>query len=148
VAIVFFAFRIMVGIGIAMLGVVVLGLILRARKMLFATRWFLLLCIGASPLGFVAVIAGWVTAEVGRQPWTVYGLMRTADSVTPSLTGADVAASLLGYAVVYLILFPAGIYAMARIVAAGPSTPELQAAPVEGGRAKPATRATQQEERP
>ena len=65
-----------------------------------------------APLGFVAVLAGWTTTEVGRQPWTVYGLMRTADSVTPSLTGSDVLISLLGYMAVYLIIFPAGIMFM------------------------------------
>ena len=56
----------------------------------------------AAPLGFIAVMAGWTTTEVGRQPWTVYGLMRTAQSVTPSLTGVDVLVSLAGYIAVYL----------------------------------------------
>ena len=55
------------------------------------TRWFLLLCQIATPIGFIAVIAGWAVTEVGRQPWTVYGLLRTAQSVSPSLTGIDVA---------------------------------------------------------
>ena len=58
----------------------------------------------AAPLGFVAVLAGWITTEVGRQPWTVYGLLRTAHSVSPSLTGCDVLLSLIGYVVVYLII--------------------------------------------
>jgi cytochrome d ubiquinol oxidase subunit I len=88
----------------------------------------------ASPLGFLAVLAGWATTEVGRQPWTVYGLLRTADSVTPSLTGFDVVLSLAGYAIVYLIMFPVGIALMARIVRNGPAEPQLEEEPVESGR--------------
>jgi cytochrome bd ubiquinol oxidase subunit I len=120
VAVVFFAFRIMVGIGFIMLGVIVLSWWLRLRGRLFETDWFLRLCQWVAPLGFVAVIAGWTVTEVGRQPWTVYGLLRTAHSVTPSLTGADVMTSLLAYMGVYLIMFPAGIMVMARMVRAGP----------------------------
>jgi cytochrome bd ubiquinol oxidase subunit I len=87
----------------------------------------------ASPLGFLAVLAGWTTTEVGRQPWTVYGLLRTADSVSPSLTGVDVVLSLVGYGVVYLIMFPVGIAVMAGIVRNGPVEPAM-ANPVEAGR--------------
>lgn len=133
VAIPFFAFRIMVGIGLLMLALVVVSWWLRARRRLFDAGWFLLSCQVASPLGFLAVLAGWTTTEVGRQPWTVYGLMRTADSVSPSLTGADVLISLLGYAVVYLIMFPVGLALMARIVKAGPVEPPAPA-PIESGR--------------
>ena len=120
VAVVFWSFRIMVGIGFLMLGVVGLSWWLRMRRALFDTRWFLRLCIGVAPLGFLAVLAGWTTTEVGRQPWTVYGLMRTAHSVSPSLTGNDVLISFLAYAAVYLVMFPAGIAVMAGIVRAGP----------------------------
>ena len=120
VAVVFWSFRIMVGIGFLMLGVVGLSWWLRLRRTLFDTRWFLRLCIGVAPLGFLAVLAGWTTTEVGRQPWTVYGLMRTAHSVSPSLTGNDVLISFLAYAAVYLVMFPAGIAVMAGIVRAGP----------------------------
>ena len=68
----------MVGIGFLMLGVVALGWWLRWRGRLFETGWFLRICQWAAPLGFVAVLAGWTVTEVGRQPWTVYGLLRTA----------------------------------------------------------------------
>ena len=78
------------------------------------------------------MVAGWTTTEVGRQPWTVYGLLRTAQSVTPSLTGTDVILSLLGYAAVYLIIYPAGVAFMARKIATGPAAAEVQ--PVGGGR--------------
>jgi cytochrome d ubiquinol oxidase subunit I len=87
-----------------------------------------------APAGFVAVLAGWTTTEVGRQPWTVYGLMRTADSVTPSLTGGDVLVSLLGYMVVYLVIFPTGVTLMARIVRAGPAQPAVQEEIIASGR--------------
>ena len=73
----FFGFRIMVGIALIMLAVVVASLWLRWRGELFHTDWFLWVCTLASPLGFIAVTAGWATTEVGRQPWTVYGLLRT-----------------------------------------------------------------------
>ena len=73
-----------------------------------------------APIGFIAVVAGWTTTEVGRQPWTVYGLLRTADSVSPSLTGANVALSLALYVIVYLIMFPTGIAFMAGLVRRGP----------------------------
>jgi cytochrome d ubiquinol oxidase subunit I len=135
VAIPFFAFRIMVGIGLIMLAVVVVGNALRVKGRLYDSVMFLRACEWVAPLGFVAVLAGWTTTEVGRQPWTVYGLLRTADSVTPSLTGADVALSLAGYMIAYLIMFPAGILLMARIVRRGLDTSETDTeGPVKGGR--------------
>jgi cytochrome bd ubiquinol oxidase subunit I len=124
---VFFAFRLMVSVGFAMLGVVALGWWLCLRRRLFETVWFLRLCQFAAPLGFVAVLAGWTVTEVGRQPWTVYGLLRTAQSVTPSLTGTDVAWSLLAYMAVYLTMYPAGIAVMARIIRQGPLAPPSDA---------------------
>jgi len=134
VAIPFFAFRIMVGCGTLMLGIVLLGGWLRWRGRLNDTPLFLRLCQLAIPIGFVAVIAGWVTTEVGRQPWTVYGLMRTAASVSPSLTGRDVLISLLAYMAVYLFMYPAGLFLMIRIVRRGPMPSEEQDATVEAGR--------------
>ena len=86
------------------------------------------------PLGFVAVLAGWITTEVGRQPWTVYGLLRTADSVSPSLAGRDVVISLIGYAIVYLVMFPSGVALIARIVRTGPSEAAVEFEPIESGR--------------
>ncbi len=87
VAFPFFGFRIMLAAWGLMLLIVVLSWWQRFRGELYNSRWFLSLCTLASPIGFIAVIAGWVTTEVGRQPWTVYGLLRTADSVSPSLSG-------------------------------------------------------------
>jgi cytochrome bd ubiquinol oxidase subunit I len=141
VAITFFAFRAMVGIGLLMLGLVIASWWMRVRRRLFVSRWFLRCCEILAPSGFIAVLAGWTTTEVGRQPWTVYGLMRTADSVSPSLTGTDVLISLIGYAVVYLIMFPAGVALMARIVRGGPSGPALQPNVIESGRPERPVRA-------
>jgi cytochrome bd ubiquinol oxidase subunit I len=136
VAIPFFAFRIMVGIGLLMLALVAVSWWLRYKGRLFDSPLFLRACVWMAPLGFVAVIAGWTTTEVGRQPWTVYGLVRTADSVPPSLTGSDVLLSLLGYMAVYLIIYPAGAIVMARIVRNGPAaaSPDTDS-PIESGRA-------------
>jgi cytochrome bd ubiquinol oxidase subunit I len=134
VAIPFFAFRVMVGCGIVMLGLVLVGGWLRWRGRLDASPAFLAITQIAAPIGFVAVIAGWITTEVGRQPWTVYGLLRTADSVTPSLTGFDVMISLIGYAAVYLIIYPAGLFLMLRIVRKGPAIAAEIDVEIEGGR--------------
>ena len=120
VAIPFFSFRLMVGLGLAMLALVLCGWFVWARGALADARWFHKLCELASPLGFVAVVAGWVTTEVGRQPWTVYGLLRTRDSVTPSLTGGDVLASLAVYVAAYIVIFGCGGYFMVRFLRAGP----------------------------
>jgi cytochrome d ubiquinol oxidase subunit I len=124
VALPFFAFRAMVGIGVIMLAMAITGQVLRLRGRLWEAVWFLRLAQWVAPLGFVAVIAGWITTEVGRQPWTVYGLMRTADSVSPSITGADVAWSLALYVIVYLVMVPTGIAFMAGLVRRGPRTEE------------------------
>jgi cytochrome bd ubiquinol oxidase subunit I len=134
VAIPFFAFRIMVGCGLVMLGVVLLGGWLRWRDRLDDTPLFLQLCELVTPIGFIAVIAGWLVTEVGRQPWTVYGLLRTADSVSPSLTGLDVLISLLAYMTVYLLMYPVGIFLMWRIVRRGPAVAGEAETPIEAGR--------------
>jgi len=130
----FFAFRIMVGIALIMLATVVASLWLRWRGELFDANWFLRLCTWASPLGFIAVTAGWATTEVGRQPWTIYGLLRTADSVSPSLTGVDVGISLIGYCLVYLVMYPAGFMLMARLVRLGPAEAAIEPDAIESGR--------------
>ncbi|HEY6256292.1 MAG TPA: cytochrome ubiquinol oxidase subunit I [Xanthobacteraceae bacterium] len=135
VAIVYFTFRIMVGIGLLMLAVVAAGFVLMARGELDRAGWYLRLCQLASCLGFIAVIAGWTTTEVGRQPWIVYGLLRTADSVSPSLAGSDVALSLLLYVAVYLVIYPVGLFTMLRIVWRGP-LPSEASEPIASGRPK------------
>ena len=134
VAIPFFAFRIMVGCAGIMLGIVLVGGWLRWRGRLYSTSLFLWLVQLVAPIGFVAVIAGWCVTEVGRQPWTVYGLLRTAQSVSPSLTSFDVAISLAGYMLVYLLIYPWGLSLMLRIVREGPEHSDERARKIEGGR--------------
>ena len=125
VTIPFFAFRIMVGAGVLMLLLVLAGTAIRRRGRLYRSALFLRACMFAAPLGFLAVIAGWTTTEVGRQPWTVYGLLRTADSVSPSLTASDVALSFAGYMTAYLIMFPAGVMLVCRIIRRGLNPPAI-----------------------
>lgn len=132
VGLVFHAFRIMVGLGFLMLGVIGMAWWLRWQGRLYDTGWFLKACQWMGPAGFIAVLAGWTVTEVGRQPWTVYGQMRTEHSVSPSLTGPDVAWSLLAYMAVYLVMYPAGIAVMARMVRQGPREEAMAAKPVEG----------------
>ena len=137
VPIVYFSFRAMVGIAVLMLCFVVAGVVLALRGRLTNADVYLAACQWTAPLGFLAVLAGWTTTEVGRQPWTIYGMLRTADSVSPVLGGGDVLVSLLGYIVVYLIMFPTGIWFMVRLVQAGPVEAERTQPPIESGR--PAT---------
>jgi cytochrome bd ubiquinol oxidase subunit I len=119
VAIVFWAFRIMVGLGMLMLLLALVSLWARVRHRLH--DWPLLhrFAIAMGPAGFVAVIAGWVTTEVGRQPYTVHGLLRTADSVSP-LQAPAVAISLLAFIVVYFIVFGAGVLYILRLMSHPP----------------------------
>jgi cytochrome d ubiquinol oxidase subunit I len=119
VAIPFFAFRLMVGVGVIMLLLTVAGLVLWRRGRLESSLGFQRACMLAAPLGFVAVLAGWVTTEVGRQPWVVYGLLRTREAVTPALSAHDVAVSLLVYVVAYVLIFGAGLFFMALLVRRG-----------------------------
>ena len=117
----FFAFRIMVGMGMLMLATSWLGVILRWRGTLEMSRWFLWCAFLSFPAGFIAVLCGWFTAEVGRQPWVVYGILRTKDAVTPSLTGGDVIFSLLAYIAVYSTFGSFGLYYIYRLLRDGPS---------------------------
>jgi cytochrome d ubiquinol oxidase subunit I len=116
---VFFAFRIMVGIGFFLFAVALVGLILRWRGTLYSRPWFLRLCVACSPLGLVAVVAGWVATEVGRQPWVVQGMMTTVEAATP-LSPATVAFSLTLYLLLYAALLPVFLYFVARLVVQGP----------------------------
>ncbi len=117
--IVFWSFRVMVGAGIAMLAVGAWSLALRARKRLYDQPWLLRASVALSPIGIVAVIAGWITTEVGRQPYTVYGLLRTTDSAS-SIDAAAVGASLAAFAIVYFAVFGAGAFYMLRLMGTEP----------------------------
>jgi cytochrome d ubiquinol oxidase subunit I len=121
--VVFWTFRIMVGLGMAMMALGFWSLWLRYRNRLFEPGLIHRAAILMGPSGFVAVIAGWVTTEMGRQPYTVYGLLRTAESASP-IDAPAVAVSLIAFIVVYFILFGAGTVYLLRLMAKPPSPDE------------------------
>ena len=119
VIVVFWAFRVMVGLGVAMLALGSAGLVLRRGGRIYTNRWLQRAAVAMGPSGFLAILAGWTVTEVGRQPYTVYGMLRTAQSVSPiGLPG--VAASLAAFAVVYLLVFGAGIAFLLKMMAQPP----------------------------
>jgi cytochrome d ubiquinol oxidase subunit I len=124
VPLVFFAFRLMILIGFSMVGAGWVGLWLWWRGRLFDTNWFLKPAANVWWSGFVAVIAGWIVTESGRQPWLVQGILRTAEAVSPVPAGS-IALSLLLFVVVYGIVFSMGIYYINRLIAMGPKGPSL-----------------------
>lgn len=130
VAPVFWAFRVMVGIGILMLVMVIWGMAVWRRALLHRQRLFQLCCVLMIPSGFIAVIAGWMVAEIGRQPYTVYGLLRTADSVSP-ITADMVSMSLMVFVAAYTVVFGGGLFYIWKIIDHGP--PDLDG----GGKPRP-----------
>lgn len=116
---VFFMFRLMVGLGLLMIAIGFTGVFLWRRKRLYAARWFLKPLSLAWPLGFVAIIAGWVVTETGRQPWIAYGVLRTVDAISP-VAGAAVATSLALFVLVYFVVFSIGIWYISRMILKGP----------------------------
>ena len=123
VAIVFWSFRIMVGLGFAMLGVGVWSLWARWKGRLFEAPWLHRAALAMAPSGLVAVLAGWITTEVGRQPYTVYGMLRTAESASP-LAAPAVGASLVAFVLVYFAVFGAGTFYIVRLMGHAPSYDE------------------------
>jgi cytochrome d ubiquinol oxidase subunit I len=117
----FFAFRIMVGIGVLMLTVGLWSLVQRFRRRLYDDRWLHRAALVMAPSGFIAVLAGWITTEVGRQPYTVYGLLRTSDSLSPVAAPA-VGASLVAFIIVYFVVFGAGVFYLLRLMRRPPET--------------------------
>ena len=120
VYIIFFTFRIMVGLGLIMLALAWFGTFLGWRRKLMTTRWFLWPVFMSFPIGFLATLMGWFTAETGRQPWVVYGHLRTADAITPALTTGTVAFTLLLFGTIYSVIFIAGTYYIYRTLRRGP----------------------------
>lgn len=119
VPLVFWAFRVMVGLGLLMIGFSIAALVMRWRGRLYDHPWFLRAAVAAGPGGLIAVTAGWIVTEAGRQPYTVYGLLRTTDSVSPVAAPA-VATSLGAFAVVYFLVFGAGIWFLFRLFGQAP----------------------------
>ena len=123
VAAVFWSFRAMVGIGVLMIFTGVTAAILFLCKQLFSKRWFQLWCMAMTPSGFIAVLVGWFVTEIGRQPYIVYGVMRTAETISPVM-GSQVAMSLLAFIFSYVFIFGAGSYYILRLIGKGPGIPE------------------------
>jgi len=124
VAIPFFAFRVMVGCGLVMMALAWLGSFHLLIKRKRGERLLLWPTFLSFPLPFIATVTGWFTAEVGRQPWSVYGVLRTADAVTPTLSVQAVTASLIIFGVVYVLIFSFGALYVYRLLKAGPAAPE------------------------
>ncbi len=129
VPVVFFAFRVMVGIGVLLLGLAITGAVLRWRRRLYDARWFHYAAFAATPLGFVAVLAGWTVTETGRQPFVVYGLLRTADAASP-VSSSAITATLLGFLLIYAFRFAGFIWFAVRLIFKGPVS--ISAADIAG----------------
>ena len=116
----FFAFRVMVGCGLLMLLLAWVGSYLSIKGSIERNRLLLWATFLSFPLPFIAILTGWFTAEVGRQPWTVYGVLRTADSVTPFLTAQAATTSLIVFCAVYTFIFAFGVFYIHRLLRVGP----------------------------
>ncbi|MAZ43830.1 MAG: cytochrome ubiquinol oxidase subunit I [Legionellales bacterium] len=114
----FFAFRVMVGIGVAMAFTGVCAAILYLTGRLFTCRAFQLWCMLLTPSGFIAVISGWIVTEVGRQPYTAYGVIRTSESISPVIP-EQIAITLLAFIIVYTLVFGAGSYYILKLIRKG-----------------------------
>jgi cytochrome bd ubiquinol oxidase subunit I len=130
--IIFYTFRLMVGIGFAMLAVGLWSSLRRWQGVaLYQDRWLHRAALLMTPSGFVAVLAGWITTEVGRQPYTVYGLLTTAQSISP-IAAPAVGASLLAFIIVYFFVYAAGIFYLLRLAKTPPdfASPDMNNAPM------------------
>jgi cytochrome bd ubiquinol oxidase subunit I len=116
----FFAFRVMVGCGLIMLAVAWAGSYLAVKRRIEQNRLMLWCTFLSFPLPHIAILTGWFTAEVGRQPWTVYGVLRTADALTPFLTARAAAVSLVVFCAVYSFIFGFGVLYIYRLLRTGP----------------------------
>lgn len=146
VAIVFWSFRTMIALGFAMLGLGIWSLWARWRNVLYRDSWLHMAAVAMGPSGFVAVLAGWVTTEVGRQPFTVYGLLRTSDSLAP-IAAPAVATSLIAFIIVYFFVFGAGVFYIMRMMSKPPggSGKELSKGPLRSAGMTPVAQIAEQE---
>ncbi|MGV2123017.1 cytochrome ubiquinol oxidase subunit I [Agrobacterium vitis] len=131
VAVIFWSFRVMVGLGFAMMGLGLWSLWARYRRTLYSNDWLHRAAFAMGPAGFIAVLSGWITTEVGRQPYTIYGHLLTAQSHSP-IAAPAVAASLIAFIIVYFFVFGAGTFYILRLMARLPRdpTPEIGDAPL------------------
>jgi cytochrome d ubiquinol oxidase subunit I len=131
---VFFAFRAMVGIGLVILALAATGVLLWWRKRLFDTRWYLWIAGHCWPLGFVAILCGWIVTESGRQPWVAWHILRTADAVS-NVSAGSIAVSLALFVVVYCVVFGVGAWYIRRLIRIGPAPAAV--APPDGPANRP-----------
>ena len=125
VTIIFWSFRVMVAIGLAMILTGVFAVILYFRKRLFDTRWFQYWCMLMTPSGFIAILAGWFVTEVGRQPYVTYGVIRTSDGVSPVIS-EQIALTLLAFIITYIFIFGAGSYYILKLIGQGPKPHKIK----------------------
>jgi cytochrome d ubiquinol oxidase subunit I len=128
---VFFAFRLMVGLGLLMLAIALIGAALWRRGSLMTTAWFLRPVSRCWTLGFIAIVSGWIVTEVGRQPWLAYGILRTADAASP-IAPATVAFSLALFVLVYGVVFSIGIVYIRNLIRIGPPGRHVVTEPAQG----------------
>lgn len=121
VALIFWSFRVMVGLGVAMILTGICATILFLSKKLYNSKLFYLWCMALTPSGFIAILAGWFVTEVGRQPYTAYGVIRTAESISP-IVAESVAVTLIAFIIVYTFVFGAGSYYILKLIRKGPRT--------------------------
>jgi cytochrome d ubiquinol oxidase subunit I len=119
VAWVFWCFRVMVGLGMLMILIGATSALQYFRGRLFDSKWLHGWWMLMMPSGFVALLAGWFVTEIGRQPWTAYGIIRTAESVSPAILGPQVAWSLLAFVIMYTFVFGAGSYYILKLIRIG-----------------------------
>ena len=120
---VFWSFRIMVGLGVLMILTGLTALVLYLKKRLFETTWFHYWCMAMTPAGFVAVLAGWFVTEIGRQPYIIYGVMRSTEAVSP-VAASPIAMSVTAFVLTYGFIFGAGSYYILKLIRKGPDTEE------------------------
>jgi cytochrome d ubiquinol oxidase subunit I len=138
VAWVFYGFRLMVGIGLLMILTGIMAIVLFLRKRLFQARWFQLWCMALTPAGFIAVLAGWFVTEIGRQPYVVYGVLRTSETASPVL-GEHIALSLAAFVAIYTFVFGAGSYYILKLIGKGPLVGKAEEAYGQHGLHHPVT---------
>jgi cytochrome d ubiquinol oxidase subunit I len=120
--VVFWSFRVMAGLGVAMIAFALAAWALRRNGKLYDATWFQRIAIAMGPTGFLSLLAGWITTEAGRQPWVVYGVKRTVEAVSP-LSAQQVGISLMAFVVIYFLVFGTGIYYMFKLMRTGPALP-------------------------
>ncbi|WP_144157449.1 cytochrome ubiquinol oxidase subunit I [Paraburkholderia sp. BCC1885] len=130
-SLIFWTFRIMAGLGMLMILLALIGLILRRGGRLYENRLFQRSMVAMGPAGFITLLAGWITTEAGRQPWVVYGVLRTAQAVSP-VTQQDVSVSLMIFVIVYFLVFCTGIFYILKLLRIGPPHDDMATRPPSG----------------